>query len=54
MQAFAMTGHFPRMCKKPKSSNVRGRGRIPARGGIGRINMIEQDDSQSESSNEMN
>ena len=40
--------------KKPKSSNVRGRGRIPARVGLRRINTIEQDDSQSESSNEMN
>ena len=47
-------GHFARMCKKPKNGNLRGRGRPLARGGIRRINLIEQDDSHSESSNEMN
>ena len=49
-----MIGHFARMCKKPKNGNMRGRGRPLARGGMRRINLIEQDDSQSESSNEMN
>ena len=33
---------------------MRGQGRPLARGGMRRINLIEQDDSQSESSNEMN
>ena len=42
----AMTGHFARLCKTPKSGNVRGRGRIPARGGLRRINLIEKDDSK--------
>ena len=50
----AMTGHFARMCRRPKTGNIRGRGRMPGRGGLRRINLIEQDDSQSESSNEMN
>ena len=50
----AMTGHFARMCKRPKTGNIRGRGRMSERGGLRRINQIEQDDSQSESSNEMN
>ena len=49
-----MTGHFARMCKKPQRGNVRGRGRLAARGGLRRINLIEQDESQSKSSNEMN
>ena len=49
-----MTGHSARMFKNPKSGRVRGRGRIPARGGQGRINLIEHDDSQSESRNQMN
>ena len=47
----AMTGHFARMCKRPKTGNIRGRVTMPGRGGLKRI---EQDDSQSESSNEMN
>ena len=49
-----MTGHSARMFKNPKSGRVRGRGRIPARGGQGRINLIGHDDSQSESRNQMN
>ena len=49
-----MIGHFARMCKKPENGTMRRRGRPLARGGIRRINLIEQDDSQSESSNEMN
>ena len=50
----AMIGHFAQMCKRPKTGNIRGRGRMPGTGGLRRINLIEQDDSQSGSSNEMN
>ena len=50
----AMIGQFARICKKPKNGNMRGRGRPLARSGMRRINLIEEDDSQSESSNEMN
>ena len=50
----AMTGHFARKCKRPKTGYIRGCGRMPGRRGLRRINLIEQDDSQSESSNEMN
>ena len=50
----AMTGHFARMCKRPKTGKIRRRSRMPGRGGLRRINLIEQDDSQSKSSNEMN
>ena len=43
---------FARMCKRPKSGNVKGRGSFTGRSGMRRINLIEQEADQSEESTE--
>ena len=40
------------MCERPKSGNVRGKGRFTERAGMRRINLVERDGNQSEESTE--
>ena len=47
-----LTGHFMRMCKRPKNANFSEIGRSSNRGGLRRVNMIGQTTDQSEGSSE--
>ena len=49
----SLISHFARMCNKPKTGNIRGRGTMVNTAGMRRINLIEQDDDQSEDSNDL-
>ena len=47
-----VTGHFARMCKRPRAGNSRGAGRNQNSGNMRRVNMIEQSADQSGGSSE--
>ena len=47
-----VTGHFARMCKRPRIANSRGVGRNTNTGNMRRVNLIERDNNQSEECSE--